>query len=52
MKLASSKIANNFYKIFKPQLTPKKMFELGVLVASILEKKLKNFLNLGIKMQN
>ena len=43
MKLASSKIANNFYKIFKPQLTPKKMFELGVFGGFYFGKKIKEF---------
>ena len=43
MKLASSKIASNFYKIFKPQLTPKKMFELGVFGGFYFGKKIKEF---------
>jgi len=30
MKPPSSKNKNDFYKLFKTQLTPKKMFELGV----------------------
>ena len=30
MKLPSLKNKNDFYKLFKPQLTPKKMLELGV----------------------
>jgi hypothetical protein len=30
MKPASLKNKNDFYKLFKPQLTPKKMLELGV----------------------
>ena len=30
MKPSSLKNKNNFYKLFKPQLTPKKMLELGV----------------------
>jgi len=29
----------DFYKIFKPELTPKKMMELGVLEAHILDLK-------------
>ena len=30
MKSPKSKNENDFYKLFKPQLTPKKMLELGV----------------------
>ena len=30
MKLSKLKNKNDFYKLFKPQLTPKKMLELGV----------------------
>ena len=30
MKPPSLKNKNDFYKLFKPQLTPKKMLELGV----------------------
>ena len=35
--------SNNFYKLFKPQLTPKKMFELGVFGGSYFGKKIKEF---------
>ena len=31
MKSLKSKNNSDFYKLFKPQLTPKKMLELGVL---------------------
>ena len=35
--------SENFYKLFKPQLTPKKMFELGVFGGSYFGKKIKEF---------
>ena len=35
--------SKNFYKLFKPQLTPKKMFELGVFGGSYFGKKIKEF---------
>ena len=43
MKLASSKIANNFYKIFKPELSPKKMLELGVFGGSYFDGKIREY---------
>ena len=35
--------SKNFYKLFEPQLTPKKMFELGVFGGSYFGKKIKEF---------
>ena len=37
----------NFYNDFKPELTPKKMLELGVFGGSYFGLKIKNFLNHG-----
>ena len=35
--------ANDFYKLFKPQLSPKKMLELGVFGGSYFEEKIKEY---------
>ena len=45
MKKIKKKISQNldFYKIFKPQLTPKKMLELGVFGGSNFGKNTKEF---------
>ena len=40
------------YKIFKPELTPKKMLDLGVLVVHILVIILKSSQKTGLQMLN
>ena len=50
MKSLKSKNNSDFYKLFKPQLTPKKMLELGVFGVHTLGWILKNILNYGLKM--
>ena len=52
-KIVKKKVDSlDFYKIFKPELTPKKMMELGVLVVHILDLILKNIQKPGFKKQN
>ena len=43
MKSAKSKNENDFYKLFKPQLTPKKMMELGVFGGSYFGLNIKEY---------
>ena len=49
MKLASSKTANNFYKIFKPELCPRKMLELGIFGGSYFGGKIKDYPKIQFK---
>jgi len=39
MKAKVLEKANDFYKLFRPQLSPKKMLELGVFGVLILKEK-------------
>ena len=43
MKPADKKKSENFYKLFKPQLTPQKMMEMGVFGGSYFGKKIKEY---------
>ena len=43
MKSSDKKKSEDFYKIFKPQLTPQKMLEMGVFGGSYFGKKIKEY---------
>ena len=43
MKLATSKKTGDFYKLFKPELTPKKMMKLGVFGGSYFGGNIKEY---------
>jgi len=43
MKSADKKKSKDFYKLFKPQLTPQKMLEMGVFGGSYFGKKIKEY---------
>ena len=43
MKLLKKKHKENFYKIFKPELSPKKMLELGVFGGSYFGLNIKEY---------
>ena len=49
MKLTEKKNSENFYKLFKPQLTPKKMMELGVFGGSYFSGKIEEYPNSWFK---
>ena len=43
MKSVDKKKTQDFYKLFKPQLTPKKMLEMGVFGGSYFDEKMKEY---------
>ena len=43
MKSSDKKKSEDFYKLFKPQLTPQKMLEMGVFGGSYFGKKIKEY---------
>ena len=49
MKLADKKKSEDFYKLFKPQLTPQKMLEMGVFGGSYFGLNIKEFPSIWFK---
>ena len=43
MKSVDKKKSEDFYKLFKPQLTPKKMLTMGVFGGSYFDNKIKEY---------
>ena len=43
MKLADKKKSEDFYKLFKPQLSPQKMLEMGVFGGSYFGNKINEY---------
>ena len=50
MKLSDKKKSEDFYKLFKPQLTPQKMLEMGVFCGSYFRTKINEYQNFMVKL--